>query len=268
MIADISAERRTKMNHETFNGIVAGLKVIPTRSGKTMVTFAIGDKCCKAFGDVAATLQTLNEEQVQITAKRGAYRGETEYTVVSVKGTVDGRPVTVTDTRSNAPVRGASGTCPHCGAQMASRDLYPGLTAEGFEQILRDEFGGGVTPEVPESTKKPASETRKLSKEELQKVHEMRTASWVKSFSDIFLYPDSDLEKKSISPRLAAWTREAARRVLETRNARRVPADDFDHVEGVTFEEMENQYKAQKVARELEKLKQAGSQQIEGAQVA
>jgi hypothetical protein len=256
------------MNEETISGIVADLKVIPTRSGRNMVTFVIGDQCCKAFGDVAAALQTLTEEQVQITAKRGSYRGKPEYAVVGVKGTVDGRPVTVSDTRSNAPVGAASGTCPHCGAQMASRDLYPELTAEGFEQILRDEFGGSVTPEVPESTKKPASETRTLSEEERQKVHEMRTASWVKSFSDIFLYPDSDLEKKSTSPRLAAWTREAARRVLETRKARRIPADDLDHVEGVTFEDMENQYKAQKAARELEKLNQARSQGIEGRQVA
>jgi hypothetical protein len=264
MIADISAERKTKMNEETISGIVSDVRVIATRSGRNMVTFVIGDKCCKAFGDIAAALQTLNEEQVQITAKRGTYRGKPEYAVVGVKGTVDGRSVTVADTRSNAPVRAAGGTCSHCGAQMASRDLCPGLTAEGFEEILRDQFGGSVIPEVPEPRKKPASETCKLSEEELQKVHETLTASWVKSFSDIFLYPISDLEKKSASPRLPAWTREAARRVLETRKARCIPVDDSDHVEGVTFEDLENQYKSQKAARELEKLKQAGSQGIEG----
>jgi hypothetical protein len=266
MIADISAERRTKMNEETISGIVADLKVIPTRTGTSMVTFVIGAKCCKAFGDIAAALQTLNEEQVQITAKRGTYRRKPEYTVVSVKGTVDGRPVTVTDTRSNAPVRAASGTCPLCGAQMASRDFYPGLTAEGFPEKLRDQFGGSVIPEVPEPTKKPVPETRTLSEEERQKVHETMTASWVKSFSDIFLHPDSDLEKISTSSRVAAWTREAARRVLETRKARRVPAHDSDHVEGVTSEDLENQYNAQKAVRELEKLNQAGSQGIEGGQ--
>jgi hypothetical protein len=46
------------------------------------------------------------------------------------------------------------------------------------------------------------------------------------------------------------------------------PADEVEPVQPVTFEDMENQYKAQKAARELEKLNQAGSQAIEGRHVA
>ena len=91
------------MNNETISGIVADLKVVPTRTGISMVTFVIGDKSCKAFGDVAATLQTLNEEQVQITAKPGTYRGKPEYAVVSVNGTVEGRKVSVSDIRKAPP---------------------------------------------------------------------------------------------------------------------------------------------------------------------
>jgi hypothetical protein len=47
-----------------------------------------------------------------------------------------------------------------------------------------------------------------------------------------------------------------------------LPADDGERVKPVTFEDMENEYKAQKAARELEKLKQAASQGIEAGQAA
>ena len=95
------------MNQETISGTVSDLRVIPTRTGRSMVMFVLGGKCCKAFGDVANTLETLNNVQVEITAKQGTYRGEPEYAVVNLKATVDGRSVTVTDIRSNAPVRAA-----------------------------------------------------------------------------------------------------------------------------------------------------------------
>lgn len=45
-------------------------------------------------------------------------------------------------------------------------------------------------------------------------------------------------------------------------------AEEVVPVKPVTFEDLENQYKALKAARELEKLKQAESQGIEGGQVA
>ena len=35
-------------------------------------------------------------------------------------------------------------------------------------------------------------------------------------------------------------------------------SDDFVSVKGVTFEDLENQYKSQKMAREMEKLSQPG----------
>jgi len=38
-----------------------------------------------------------------------------------------------------------------------------------------------------------------------------------------------------------------------------LPVDDFVHVEGVTFEDLENQYKSQKAAREMKKLNQPES---------
>ena len=57
------------MNQETISGIVSDLKVIPTRTGRSMVMFVLGGKCCKAFGDIAVTLQTLSGVQVEIASE-------------------------------------------------------------------------------------------------------------------------------------------------------------------------------------------------------
>jgi len=249
------------MNGETISGVVSDLKAVPTRTGTNMVTFVLDGKCCKAFGEIAASSQKLNDKQVEITAERGTYQGKPEYAVMSVTAIVDGRRVTVTDTRRKGPAQTASGTCPHCGAQMARRDVCPGFTEEEFEEILRRDFGESVTPEIQEPASNPASETRAPSEEAKQKCNETMIAVWIKSFSDSRVYSDRDLEKKLTDPRLPAWTREAARQVLETRKAQRIDrsaqlTDEFVRAEYVTFENLENQYKAQKAAREMEKPNQ------------
>lgn len=205
------------MNDERTSGIVANLTVISTRTKRNMVTFVIDGKYCKAFGDVAATLQALNGVQVEIMAKRGSYRGQVEYSVTSLTATVNGRPVTVTDTRSIAPVRASSGTCPHCGAQMARTAVRPDLTKKESEAMLQSAPGGSTTPEAQEPANKPASKTPAWSEEERQKLNETMIASWVKTFSDSSRYSDKDLEKQLTSSRSTAWTREAATRVLKTR---------------------------------------------------
>jgi hypothetical protein len=203
------------MNDERISGIVANLTVISTRTGRNMVTCAINGKCCKAFGDLAATLKILNGGQVEITARRGTYRGQVEYSVVSLRATVNGRPVTVADTRSNAPLQAANGTCPHCGAQMARSDV----TKKESKAILQSAPGGRTTPEAQDLANKPASKTPAWSEEERQKLNDSMIASWVKTFSDSSRYSDRDLEKQLTSSRSTAWTREAATRVLETRKA-------------------------------------------------
>ena len=59
----------------------------------------------------------------------------------------------------------------------------------------------------------------------------------------IGLETDHNVKKSTTTPESSV---RSARRVL--------PADDFVPVEGVTFEDLENQYKSQKLAREMEKL--------------
>lgn len=85
MIARHFGQEKTEMNTEMISGAVADLRVIPTHSGKNMVTFTLGGKSCKAFGDNAANLQNLNGEQVTVAAKSGSYRGEAEYAVERIE---------------------------------------------------------------------------------------------------------------------------------------------------------------------------------------
>lgn len=342
------------MNHETISGIVTDLKVIPTRTGRSMVTFTVSGKKCKSFGDVADACAPLEGKEAKIHAKEGSFRGEKEFAVISVEATVNGQEVSAKDIRQvparkfvppTEPAREGMvrwhvrpgererfrsvivkyGTArmleifdklPHpdcsqeqwselmkeyCDKEKADAEVlraharrlgytdeeiadYAAYTAgafgwgaskasvisglEGRRQLygprgtrsrLCEHFGGNVTPEVREPAEKPASETRTLSEEERQEVGEKMIAWWVKSFTNSFLHPDSDLEKELASPRSHEWTREAARRVLETRRARRIPAEGLGHIAAGTFEDLENEYKALKAARESEKANQQGS---------
>jgi hypothetical protein len=92
-----------KMSHETITGVVSNLKVIPTRSAMNMVTFTLGERSCKAFGEVAAAVQSFGDEKVEIIATRGVYRGQPEYAVVSAKAVVEGREVSVRAVRTVSP---------------------------------------------------------------------------------------------------------------------------------------------------------------------
>lgn len=95
------------MNHgtdiEKISGRVENLKQITTRTGRSMVVFSIGRKPFKAFGDLADALAALENEQVNVTAQRGQYKGALEYAVRTVNAIVDGRAVDQADTRSVSP---------------------------------------------------------------------------------------------------------------------------------------------------------------------
>jgi hypothetical protein len=88
---------------EIISGVVADLKVIPTRTGKSMVMFTVDRRNVKAFGDNAAALQSLNGEQVTLEVKRGSYMGKEEYAVISVAGRSASTNATPNDVASNAP---------------------------------------------------------------------------------------------------------------------------------------------------------------------
>ena len=87
------------MNNQliTFNGRIANLKTIPTRTERTMIVFSVGDKSCKAFGEVANICATLNGANAEITATAGQHLGKPEYAVARVGATVAGREVSAND---------------------------------------------------------------------------------------------------------------------------------------------------------------------------
>jgi hypothetical protein len=272
------------MNNETemITGIVSDLKVIPTRTGTNMVTFVLGGKCCKAFGDMAATLQMSNGEQVEITARRGTYLGKPEYAVVNVKATIHGQSVTVTDARSNASAHNPLGlkypgrhngdpkdriqqwimrfidrlTDAEWQSWSSRRDRgwprYPNETS-GTQCF----FGNAYNRDERELAKVlPAIKDRFESRLNEVRAHLSQGSASVRTATQT---PEPETSAKAITAESSrSRTAEDSSTVLSSLPPARAlrPADDFAPVKSVTFEDLENQYKAQKLAREMEKLNQ------------
>ncbi len=310
------------MNQETISGIVSDLKVIPTRTGKNMVTFVLGGKSFKAFGDIAAVLQALNAKQVEITAKCGTYRGKPEYAVVSLKGTVDGRDVSVSDGRTiSAPQQQ---NLKHNDRHRWNLQSYTnpqnrevGVWLNAFFDSLTEEEWLQWRTHRDSFWPKTDTENEKIKQidEEIECAEEINRAEqkqhlpynsqlasqilelWSKrnrvvagggSLESVqarfnprlqivreelkrkAAAPPAEFSAKSISAELPA---SIAAEVPPTapadlpRALAPLPADDFVCVEGVTSEDLENQYKSVMAAREMEKLNQSRRQEIEGSQV-
>ncbi len=135
---------------EKISGRVENLKQIATRTGRTMVVFSIGRKPFKAFGDLADALAALENEQINVTAQRGQYKGALEYAVRTVNATVDGTAVDMADTRS-VPPRG----CPTSKTTHSAGIINPRLQMndDSIEREMREALeagsrlaGGKVTP--------------------------------------------------------------------------------------------------------------------------
>jgi hypothetical protein len=278
------------MNKETevITGIVSDLKVINTRTGTNMVTFVLSGKCCKAFGDMAATLQASNDEQVEITARRGTYLGKPEYAVVNVKATIDGQSVTVTDARSNASAHnplGLKNPGRHPGdpkdriqqwilrfvdrltdAEWKSWSTrwdrgWPGYPNESREaRGASARFAGGtyndderelaaVLPAIKDRFESRLNEVRAhLSQENASAPTATQTP-----------VPETSAKATSGEPPASRTAQDSPTVPSHLPPARAsLPADDFAPVKRVTFEDLENQYKSQKMAREMEKLDRQG----------
>ena len=106
---------------ETISGVVADLKVIPTRFGRKMVTFTLSGKNCKAFDKVAGTVQGLTGKQMELQVTRGYYAGKDEFCVICVHGA---NSSTVEDTsRTNVTVAPAPGMV-RWHVRPGERDLF------------------------------------------------------------------------------------------------------------------------------------------------
>ncbi len=260
------------MNEETISGIVSDLKVIPTRTGTNMVTFVLGGKCCKAFGEIAATLQTLNDDQVEITAKRGTYGGKPEYAVVSVKTTVEGRDATVSDIRidvdANNPLGlkhpGRHGGNPKDRIQQWIMRFIDGLT-EAEWKSWSSKYDCGW-PGYPDETRGSRSASATISSDynhDKRKLEAVLPA--IKDrFESRLKEVRSHLRERNASAPPATQTPETPGSVISVEPSASIttegsptpqsqlpparaplPAYDFVRVEGVTIEDLENEYKSQ-----------------------
>jgi hypothetical protein len=112
--ADISVQEQAPIRErgtitENLSGCVSDLKIVPNRSGRLMITFRIGNSSCKAFRELASAIQKAEGKQIEVSARKGSFRGVTEYAVEIVK-TISGTavnfrdnhdPVSVTDSPIN-----------------------------------------------------------------------------------------------------------------------------------------------------------------------
>ena len=106
--ADISAQERAPVREsstitENLSGSVSNMKTVTTHSGRPMITFRIGDSSCKAFGELASAVQKTEGKRIEISARKGRFRGATEYAVEIVK-TISGTTVNLSDRSNSVPV--------------------------------------------------------------------------------------------------------------------------------------------------------------------
>jgi hypothetical protein len=300
---------------EVITGIVSELKVINTRTGTNMVTFVLGGKRCKAFGDMAATLQTSNDEQVEITARRGTYLGKPEYAVVSVKATVEGRNVSVSDIhtvatlpkqdlkhvnryRWNLQSYGSDAKARAVG--MWLNEFFDSLTEEEWfqwqtyrdsrwpktdaenEEISRIDEEIACANEIKLTEQKDHRPYNMELEDRILELHNKRSRVVATSGSEsVKARCNARLDvvrghlkcrTRAQAPVLAARTPATATSAEAPRSRTAedpptgpshlpptrasLPADDFAPAKRVTFEDLENQYKSQKMAREMENLGQ------------
>jgi len=98
-LQDHAPMRESSMIIEHLSGVVSSIKTVPTQSGRLMVTFMVGSTRCKAFGELASTIQNTSGKKIEVSARKGSFQGTTEYSVEALK-TIDGNLVALNDVRS------------------------------------------------------------------------------------------------------------------------------------------------------------------------
>lgn len=95
--ADYGTPRTTSSTVEEIEGRLSDLRKVSTGPGRRhMITFRIGTKSCKAFGEVADFLENQAGESICISARKGSYCGKTEYAVITMKS-LNGISLTIKD---------------------------------------------------------------------------------------------------------------------------------------------------------------------------
>ncbi len=195
------------MNQETkvLTGVVSDLKVIPTRTGRSMVTLTVSGRKCKAFGNLADTCAALDGEQVQINAREGSFRGEKEYAIISLKATVDGQEVSATDTRTvpaaqSVPPRGP------VPAGMVRWHARPGERAQFRSEIVK--YGNARMLEIFDRLPHPVCKEEEWAEliEEMRK-HEKAHAEELRNYARSLGYTEEEIAEYSANRAYAlGWT--------------------------------------------------------------
>jgi len=149
--------RETSTIIENLPGIVSNVKTVPTQSGRLMVTFMVGSARCKAFGELAITIQNTLGKRIEVSARKGSFQGTTEYSVEALK-TIDGHLVALKDTRSVSTNDDTSKSA--SGPQAAGPQV--GMDSDAFEATLRGAFGPGphsVEGEVRQPPRNPGQDS-------------------------------------------------------------------------------------------------------------
>jgi hypothetical protein len=231
-LQDHAPMREISMIIENLSGLVSNITTVPTQSGRLMVTFMIGSTWCKAFGELASTIQNTLGKKIEVSARKGSFQGTTEYSVEVLK-TIDGNLIALKDTRSVSTNEYTSKSAP--GPQTTGPHVE--MDSDAFEAILRGAFepiSHSVEGEVRQPPLKPGQDssleeqakhsgtssesasvpmaTGKCHSELPDSTDHALLQEYIQSYRDA---PDKYLEKwlKSGSP----TTSEAARRVLEER---------------------------------------------------
>src|ERR1700726_809625 len=79
-----------KMNNEciSFVGPITNVKWIPTRTGRQMIKFKVGDKACVAFDEVAESFSRAvmdGEVNIRYWARTGQYLRKPQYVVFEIE---------------------------------------------------------------------------------------------------------------------------------------------------------------------------------------
>ena len=204
-----------------------------------MVTFMVGSTRCKAFGELASTIQNTSGKKIEVCARKGSFQGTTEYSVEALK-TIDGNLVALKDTRSVSTNEHTSKSAP--GPQATGPQAE--MDSDAFEAILRGAFEP-ISYSVEGEVRQPPLNPGRDSSLEKRAKHSGTTSesasvliSTGKGHSElptsadhallqeqIQLFRDVNIPDKYLEERLkfgSVIASEAARRVLEERAKQRV----------------------------------------------
>ncbi len=192
---------KTEQKTETFSGKLEPVNTVNTRSGMPMVTFELAGNRFKAFADVARMLQASENREVEVTAKKGSYKGETEFAVVSVQV---GNGENVTDTR-NVSVETAASKGP-VGKGMIRWHARPGERAQFRSEIVK--CGNAQMLEIFDRLPHPVCKEEEWAElmEEMRK-HEKAHAEELRNYARSLGYSEKEIADYSANRADAlGWT--------------------------------------------------------------